>query len=186
MTRDLHPHIAELMKKYSRDLGQITPSDALDARIERLVAAPPDIFQSGMARPQARRHWRRPFAWAAAACLAVLAISAGIVIGMRLERSTNVAAVTSMAREAAQQVAWAPGDLGMWPSDSVALTIPAEYSPQGTLVAVNPAAKSTGKRYWIDVVVSNDGTVRIDRIVPAESGALNQQAEQNDPHLQVQ
>lgn len=57
----------------------------------------------------------------------------------------------------------------MWPSDSVALTIPAEYSPQGTLVAVNPHSKSTGKRYWIDVVVSNDGTVRIERIVPAET-----------------
>ena len=37
----------------------------------------------------------------------------------------------------------------------------------GTLVAVDPRVHSTGKRYWIDVVVSNDGTVRIDRIVPA-------------------
>ncbi len=49
----------------------------------------------------------------------------------------------------------------------MALQIPAEYSPQGTLVAVDPSVHSTGKRYWIDVVVSNDGTVRIDRIVPA-------------------
>jgi hypothetical protein len=186
MTADLHPHIAELMKNYSRDLGHITPSDALDARIDRLVAATPEIFQSAVVRPRPARHWRRPFAWAAAACLAVLAISAGIVIGMRLERSTNVAAVTSMAREAAQQAAWAPGDLGMWPSDSVALTIPAEYSPQGTLVAVDPHAKSTGKRYWIDVVVSNDGTVRIDRIVPAESGSLYQQAEKDGHKLQMQ
>jgi hypothetical protein len=36
-------------------------------------------------------------------------------------------------------------------------------------VAVDPNARSSGKRYWIDVVVSNDGTVRIDRIVPAET-----------------
>jgi len=36
-------------------------------------------------------------------------------------------------------------------------------------VAVDPNVHSTGKRYWIDVVVSNDGTVRIDRIVPAET-----------------
>jgi hypothetical protein len=73
----------------------------------------------------------------------------------------------------------------MWPSDSVAVTIPAEYSPQGTLVAVNPNAKSTGKRYWIDVVVSNDGTVRIERIVPAEV-ATHQKAEKDGVTLQVQ
>ena len=167
MTEDLHPHIADLMKKYARDLGHITPSDSLDARIDRLVAAPA-VIGSSASHHRAKRRWRRPFAWAVAASLAVLAISAGIVIGVRLERSSKVAAVDLLAREAAQQVAWAPEDLGMWPSDSVALTIPAEYSPQGTLVAVKPNDKSNGQRYWIDVVVSNDGTVRIERIVPAE------------------
>ena len=186
MRDDLNPRIAELMRKYARDLGQITPSDALDARIGQLVAAQPRLAPPEMKRTRSARHWRRPFAWAAAACLAVLAISAGIIIGMRLERSTNVAAVNSLAREAAQQVAWAPEDLGMWPSDSVALTIPAEYSAQGTLVAVNPDAKSTGKRYWIDVVVSNDGTVRIDRIVPAEGITSHQQAEEDGQKLQIQ
>ena len=183
MTDDLPPNIAQLMKKYARDLGQITPSDSLDARIDRLVAAPPENISRAPAR-----HWQRPFAWAAAASLAVLTISAGILIGIRLERSSNVAAVNSLAREAAQQVAWAPEDLGMWPSDSVALTIPAEYSPQGTLVAVKPNAKSTGKRYWIDVVVSNDGTVRIERIVPAD-GAPHQQGQRADDNgvtLQIQ
>jgi hypothetical protein len=176
---DLHPNLAELLKKYGRDLAQVTPSSSLDARIDLLVAAEPDIPRR---RP---RHWQRPFAWAAAACFAVIAISAGIIIGMRLERSSSVAAVNTLAREAAQQVAWAPEDLGMWPSDSVAVTIPAEYSPQGTLVAVNPNAKSTGKRYWIDVVVSNDGTVRIERIVPAEA-ATHQKADKNGVTLQVQ
>jgi hypothetical protein len=89
-----------------------------------------------------------------------------------------------VAREAVQQAAWAPPDLALWPSDSVELTIPAEYSAQGTLVAVNPQAKSTGKRFWIDVVVSNDGTFRIERIVPAE--AETPQAEKNGitPHIQ--
>jgi hypothetical protein len=101
---------------------------------------------------------------------------------MRLERARDVAAVNELARDAAQQVAWSPGDLSMWPTDSVALTIPAEYSPQGTLVAVNPRAagrKSGGKRYWIDVVVSNDGTVRIERIVPADAATPQQQADED-------
>jgi hypothetical protein len=174
---DLHPNLAELLKKYGRDLAQVTPSSSLDARIDLLVAAEPDIPRR---RP---RHWQRPFAWAAAACFAVIAISAGIIIGMRLERSRDLA---SVAREAARQVAPASANLAMWPSDSVALTIPAEYSSQGTLVAVNPKAKSTGKRYWIDVVVSNDGTMRIERIVPADGKMEPQKANPDDLTLQVQ
>jgi hypothetical protein len=183
MNEDLHPSIAKLMKKYARDLGQISPSDSLDARIDQLVASSPSIPR---ARPPVGvRRWHRPLAWAAAACLAVVAISAGIIIGMRLERARDIASVKDLARDAAQQVAWAPEDLSMWPTDSVALTIPAEYSAQGTLVAVNPKAKSSGKRYWIDVVVSNDGTVKIERIVPAESD-MNHQAEKNEVPLQIQ
>jgi hypothetical protein len=179
MNEGLHPHVAALMKKYGRDLSLVTPSPSLDARIDQLVAAPPAIAH---ARPV--RRWQRPLAWAAAASFAVLAISAGIIIGVKLERSRDLAAATALAREAVQQVAWAPPDLTMWPSDSVELTIPAEYSAQGTLVAVNPQAESTGKRFWIDVVVSNDGTFRIERIVPAESDSP--QAEKNGitPHIQ--
>ena len=183
MTDDLPPDIARLTKRYSRDLAQIMPSDSLDARIAAAVAAASS--PSRMPRPPVRRR-HRPVAWAAAACLAVLAISAGIVIGMRLERATKVAAVDALAREAGQQVAWSPEDLGMWPSDSVALTIPAEYSPQGTLVAVKPNEKSNGQRFWIDVVVSNDGTVRIDRIVPADRAARQEQVNPNGVTLQIQ
>ena len=182
MNEDLHPNIAKLMKKYARDLGQISPSDSLDARIDQLVASSPIPRARA---PVSARRWHRPLAWAAAACLAVVAISAGIIIGMRLERSRDIASVKDLARDAAQQVAWAPEDLSMWPTDSVALTIPAEYSAQGTLVAVNPKAKSSGKRYWIDVVVSNDGTVKIERIVPAESGK-HDQAGKNDVPVQIQ
>ena len=57
----------------------------------------------------------------------------------------------------------------MWPIDSVSFKIPAEYSAQGTLVAVDPDTKHGSTRYWIDVVVSNDGTFRIEQIVPADS-----------------
>lgn len=182
MNEDLHPHIAGLMKRYARDLAEIAPSDSLDARIDRLVATMPPAVTS-RARPRPARRALRPWTWAAAASLAVVAIGAGVLIGMRLERTDKMAAMDSLARDAAQQVTWAPEDLGMWPSDSVALTIPAEYSPQGTLVAVKPDAKSTGRRYWIDVVVSNDGTVRIERIVPAEA---HQQADHDGITLQEQ
>jgi hypothetical protein len=179
MTDELHPKLAELLKNYARDLVQVAPSPSLDARIGQLVAAAPTIAPP-LRRPP--RRWQRPFAWAAAASFAVIAISAGILIGMRLERTREA---TAEGRAAPQQPALASADLAMWPSDSVALTIPAEYSPQGKLVAVNPKAKSTGKRYWIDVVVSNDGTMRIERIVPAE-GKVDQQADKHGQTLQAQ
>jgi hypothetical protein len=172
-----HPHLAELLNKYARDLGQVSPSPSLDARIAHLVATGSTSFQHG------RHRWRRLFAWAAAACFAVVAISAGIVIGMRLERSRDLA-LAERAMTPALDLPFA--NLAMWPSDSVALTIPAEYSPQGTLVAVNPKEKSTGQRYLIDVVVSNDGTMRIERIVPANGQVEHQQVNPDGVSLQVQ
>ena len=147
--------ILALLERYRRELRDTEPSDSLDARIGELVAR---VKNSGR-RPR-RSH--RLLAWAAAAGFAVLAVAAGILIGMRLERGAPGPRV-------AQQTPVLPADFSLWPADSVALQIPAEYSAQGKLVAVDPNAQSTGKRYWIDVVVSNDGTVRIDRIVPAES-----------------
>lgn len=154
MTETLHPQVATLLARYRRELRDTAPSDELDARIAQLVAAEREVF------PARRSPTRRVWFWAAAAGLAAVAIAAGVLIGMRLERGTPT--------RTAQQETALPADFSLWPTDSVALQIPAEYSAQGTLVAVDPGAHSTGKRYWIDVVVSNDGTVRIDRIVPAE------------------
>jgi hypothetical protein len=178
MNEDLNPRLAELLRKFARDLDEVAPSPSLDARIDRLVAGAPKT-----SRARSPRRWQRPFAWAAAASLAVLAISAGIIIGMKLERGRDLqAAARELARESARQAAMSPVDLAMWPTDSVAFTIPAEYSPQGTLVAVKPHAKTKGKRFFIDVVVSNDGTVRIERIVPANDH--DNQAEENGYALQ--
>lgn len=157
-----HSHIAPLLKQYARDLGQITPSSDLDARIDDLVAAGP---QKSAGRSAAVRRPRRLPLYAAAAGIAALAIGVGIVIGVRLEQSRELAAGIQHAARDAPLVS---ADLTMWPTDSVSFQIPAEYSPQGTLVAVDPNTKNTSARYWIDVVVSNDGTFRIERIVPAD------------------
>jgi len=156
MTETLHRDVAALLDDYRRNLRDISPSDDLDARIDRLVAGvrrnSPPVVKPQMHRAQF---------WAAAAGIAALAIGAGIFIGMNLQRSAPGARL-------AQDATLLPADFSLWPTDSVALQIPAEYSAQGKLVAVDPNSRSTGKRYWIDVVVSNDGTIRIDRIVPAE------------------
>jgi len=155
MTEPMHPQVGAVLARYRRELRDTEPSDTLDARIARLVAAGNDFS------PRRPSMMRRGWFWAAAAGLAAVAIVTGILIGMRLERGGPA--------HVAQQEAALPAGFSLWPADSVALQIPAEYSAQGTLVAVDPNARTTGKRYWIDVVVSNDGTVRIDRIVPAET-----------------
>jgi hypothetical protein len=156
----IHPQIAPLLKQYARELAQVT-SPSLDARIDQMVAA-------HRARPANPAHPRRNTVfYAAAAGLAALAIGIGIFIGVRLEQSRRLAA------HSPRDAAWPPADLSMWPTDSVSLKIPAEYSAQGTLVAVDPNSKHGATRYWIDVVVANDGTFRIERIVPAETVQKN-------------
>ena len=163
-TLDPHPHLAQLLKQYARDLAQSAPSSDLDARIGLLVADHPQM--SAAAPP----HRRRVAFYAAAAAFAALAIGAGIFIGMRLEQArTGLAA----AQAGAHDTLWPPADLTMWPTDSVSFKIPAEYSAKGTLVAVDPDSKHGSTRYWIDVVVSNDGTFRIEQVVPADPTQKN-------------
>jgi hypothetical protein len=159
---DLHPHIALLLKEYARDLHEIAPGSDLDARIEQLVATRRTIPPAA----ERRRWWP---AYAAAAGFSALAIGIGILIGMKLEHARKVTAATQAS---ARDALWPPADLTMWPTDSVSFKIPAEYSAQGTLVAVDPNSKNTSTRYWIDVVVSNDGTFRIERIVPADPTSM--------------
>lgn len=172
MTETPHPQVAALLERYRRELRDTAPSDNLDARIGQLVAHGAKEFR------RAPKHPHRLLGWAAAAGVAVLAVVAGILIGMRLERGTSTPHIV-------QQATVMPADFSLWPADSVALQIPAEYSAQGKLVAVDPNAQSTGKRYWIDVVVSNDGTVRIDRIVPAET-SKREKGKTDGVTLQVQ
>lgn len=160
MAPEMHPQVSHLLKQYARELREAAPSSDLDARIGHLVAHH---------RPIPGRTTRRRARWplyAAAAGFAALAIGVGVVIGAKLEHARKLANRSS-ARDAGGSLA----DLTMWPSDSVSLEIPAEYSAQGTLVAVDPKSAAAGTRYWIDVVVSNDGTFRIEQIVPADTRA---------------
>lgn len=170
MTDSPHPQVAPLLAAYARELARTVPSKHLDARIDALVAAPPQEFL----RP-ASRHTGRYFRWAAAACFATVAVAAGVIIGIRLERAD---APPAAANSTTHEPSWPPPDFAMWPTDSVALEIPAEFSARGTLVAVEGKTKGDGTRYWVNIIVSNDGTIRIENIVPA--------GEQHGPKPQAQ
>ncbi len=177
MTHNLHPQVETLVRRFSRELAQISPSEDLDARIDQLVAGH---------RPASRIHPARRLSrlprWAAAAGVATVAILVGVFAGVNLERRAHREAAADSTREPA----WPPANFSMWPADSVALQIPAEYSPAGTLVAVDPEAKATCMRYWIDVIVSNDGTLRIEKVVPAEAAKNPDKGNRDGITLQTQ
>ena len=160
MTHTLHPQVETLLRRYARDLAQISPSENLDARIDDLVAGHRGIRKLPPTHPYAQPRW------AVAAGLAALAIAGGVIIGVCLERRAHP---SSPVAAALRDPGSPPADFSMWPADSIALQIPAEYSAAGTLVAVDPLKQTTGKRYWIDVIVSNDGTLRIEKVVPADT-----------------
>ena len=46
MSEPIHPQVAALAGAYARDLARCIPGRRLDARIERLVAAPPKYFSA--------------------------------------------------------------------------------------------------------------------------------------------
>jgi hypothetical protein len=169
----LHPQVEPLAREYARELGEIFPSKDLDARIDRMVAAHGKEI-SGHRPSRSRAEPVYVPRWAAAAALALVAIAAGVLIGVYVERgaSEHVTVLsTSGAATSDSAPAWPPAEMSMWPTDSVALKVPAVYGADGTLVAVDDAARQTSARYWVDIVVSNDGTVRIQDVVPA--GTVN-------------
>lgn len=160
MTEDLSPRLAALMRQYARDLDQLAPSADLATRIDELLTG----VTKTLSRP--RRHSFQVPVWAVAAGFAVLAIFAGVLIGIRVEHSRQIAEAVA---DVSHGPAWPPAELSMFPTDSVSLKVPAVYNSAGKLIAVDPQAEDSGKRYWINVVVSNDGTFRIENIVPAQS-----------------
>lgn len=183
MNRPLHPplhhQVEPLAREYARELGEIFPSKDLDARIDRLVAAHgKEISAPRAPRPRADSfHVPR---WAAAATLALVAIAAGVLIGVSLERGASAPVTlleTPRGPGSDAEAAWPPAGMAMWPTDSVALKVPAVYAADGTLVAIDEAARQTSARYWVDIVVSNDGTVRIQNVVPA--GAVTHSGKQD-------
>jgi len=176
VTFDRHPDYARLLSDYSHDLAQIVPSSELDARIATLVAAPVKYSSRAGRRPGGLRMW------VAAAGLFAVAAGLGIAIGMKLQHARELSA---LAGEASREPSWPPTNFSLWPTDSVALQIPADFSPQGTLVALD-GSRSQGARYWIDVIVSNDGTVRIERIVPADPQRKQSRSDHDGITLQVQ
>jgi hypothetical protein len=175
-SRGPHPHIAPLLRQYARDLAQITPSSDLDARIGALVAAGREKSRPGDARAAS--------CLCAAAGLGALAIGIGIYIGMKLEQSTRLHGVHASGQ---------PRHEGAWSSRTSpcgrrfgVLPDSAEFLGAGQAGGGRSELEEHSTRYWIDVVVSNDGTFRIERVVPADSNQANPKKEARDAAPKIQ
>jgi hypothetical protein len=167
---------------YSRSLRQVQPSAALDARLAASI-------QEHAGVRAVRPAWRRPLPWViAVASVAVIATG----VALLLVRATPPESAPSA------QVSTRPGassgqaidDSGSAPVEPVGvasahndtgdrLTIPSsQYSLWPTEAAVFRVKASLGgaaesvpgeRQYWVDVRVANDGSMRIVRVLPANT-----------------
>jgi hypothetical protein len=147
---------------YSRSLRQVRPSAALDARLAA------SIREHAGVRP-VRPLWRRPLPWVvAAASVAVIATGIALLL-VRTTPPEN----PSFAQAIDEPIAPARNDAGdrrvipsgqysLWPTEAAVFRVKA---------SLGGAAESVpGERqYWVDVRVANDGSMRIVRVLPANT-----------------
>jgi hypothetical protein len=92
--------------------------------------------------------WRRPLPWAiAAASAAIVAVG----IALLVVRATPEPAV-------AAQIVIPSNQYSLWPTEGAVFRVKA---------SMDSAANE--RQYWVDVRVANDGSMRIVRVIPANS-----------------
>lgn len=163
---------------YRDALRRSIPSSALD---ERIGLAIQHIVGKSAQRAYASR-WRTLSPAIAAGVTAVLVAVAIVALGEReaikVSEATDAAPgrgrgatplLEAATNSADTAFAVAPtGTYSLWPTES------AVFRVQTRLDAVMPGLAAAGsggeQRYWVDVRVANDGTMRIVRIVPVDEG----------------
>jgi hypothetical protein len=129
------------LREYSSSLRQVLPSADLDARIAASIQA-----HTRVRRP--RPLWRRPLPWAiAAASVAIVAVG----LALLLVRATPEPVV-------ATQMVIPSNQYSLWPTEGAVFRVKA---------SMDSAANE--RQYWVDVRVANDGSMRIVRVIPANS-----------------
>lgn len=165
---------------YRDALRHSIPSSALDERIDRAIQ---HIVGKSAQRAHASR-WRTlgPAIAAGVTALLVAGVMVWLALGEReaLELGeatdaapgqgrTAIAVLETATTSADTAFAVAPtGTYSLWPTES------AVFRVQTRLDAVMPGLAAAGsggeQRFWVDVRVANDGTMRIVRIVPVDEG----------------
>jgi hypothetical protein len=160
---------------YAEALRAARASAALDERIAALIRAsssPPE--SSG-----GRLHQVMASVAAGSAALLIAALVLWIVRNEHAKQSTPekipVASVAEPLRDDTHRTQDAhasfsvlpTGQYSLWPTDASVLRVRARLGATATLA---PDGEVTDeRRYWVDVRIANDGSMRIVRVVPADT-----------------
>ena len=165
MSNDAGGEIAAALGAYRAELARATPSGQLDARIAAAIHRPTGT--GGAFR------WRR---WAIAAVAAIGVITV-VLAGLTLRDARNeqtadgvgrAPAPVAAAAERGDTFAVAPtGSYSLWPTDGAVFRVRTRLDAASA--ALSYAGAGDERQYWVDVRVANDGSMRIVRIIPADS-----------------
>lgn len=155
------------LREYAKALQRVEPSAALNARIEALIE------RSAAKHPWRESVFERPLFAVAAAVAGALILATYAVAFLIPSESRETSTLAARNQEAAPPLVidsstpppWSPADTV--PIDAVVLRVPTGLKGAGAAVPA-VAADARELRFWVDVRVATDGSMRVVRVVPAD------------------
>lgn len=168
--RDMNPRdrsLTSLLDEYAEELRAGRPSAALDRRMEESILAWAKEHRS-------RDVLRRPWLWVAAAA-SIAVITGGVALlalGQRSEAPDPTLAATPqfpVVPVSAVSTLANGGQVSLYPAEGAVFRVKANLAS----ATMQTGQEDEGERqYWVDVRISNDGTMRIMQVLPAERGRV--------------
>jgi hypothetical protein len=164
-----------LLDNYAEDLRTQRPSGALDSRMEASIAGWAEEHRS-------RNVFRRPWLWVAAAA-SIAVITGGIALLALGQRNAGAESAELYAAEPlpvvpplrAVSTLATGGQVSLFPAEGSVFRVKANLASAAmrTSAGIEEGQEEDGeKQYWVDVRISNDGTMRIMQVLPAERGRV--------------
>lgn len=154
-----------VLDDYAEELRTQRPSVALDSRMEESIAAWGEEHRS-------HDVLHRPWLWVAAAA-SIAVITGGIALLALGQRAADPDSAPSIASNQQFPVVPAPAAVSTLANGGQVSLYPAEGAVFRVKANLTSATMRTGqeegeRQYWVDVRISNDGTMRIMQVLPAE------------------
>jgi hypothetical protein len=179
MSREMHSQdksLTRLLDDYAEDLRSQRPSATLDSRLEASIA--------GWAEEH-RSHdvLRRPWLWVAAAA-SIAVITGGIALLALGQRDAKVEELPLVMTEPMPVVPpmrsvstlAGGGQVSLFPAEGAVFRVKANLASASMRTGMEGQQigqeEDGEKQYWVDVRISNDGTMRIMQVLPAERGRV--------------
>jgi anti-sigma-K factor RskA len=167
--------LTSLLDEYAEELRAGQPSAELNSRMEESITAWAEEHRS-------RDVFRRPWLWVAAAA-SIAVITGGIALLALGQRGRDPQTAPSLA-SASQQFPVVPtsgavstlangGQVSLYPAEGAVFRVKANLTSATMRTGQDKTGSEEGDRqYWVDVRISNDGTMRIMQVLPAERGRV--------------